>query len=66
MPTDTMLLDYVRNRTLNLVYTLSNYAADPDVYGELLRIAQQAKDDADSGMHPGDRLDCINGRVVEL
>ena len=66
MPTDTMLLDYVRNRTLNLVYTLSNYAAGPDVYDELLRIAQQAKDDVDSGIDPGDRLADINGQIVEL
>lgn len=66
MPTDTMLLEYIRNRTLDLVYTLSNYAADPDVYGELLRIAQRAKEDIDAGVDPGDRLEKINGRVVEL
>lgn len=66
MPTDTMLLDYVRNRTLDLVYTLSNYAADPDVYGELLRIAQRAKEDIDAGVDPGERLESINGKIVEL
>lgn len=66
MPTDTMLLGYARNRTRDLIYTLSNYGADAEVYDEILRIAQQAKDDADSGIDPGDRLDRINGRVVEL
>jgi hypothetical protein len=66
MPTDTMLLDYVHNRTLKLIYGLANYGADAEVYGELLRIAQQAKDDVDSGIDPGDRLADINGQIVEL
>nr|DAG46633.1 MAG TPA: PDZ domain protein [Caudoviricetes sp.] len=35
-------------------------------YGELLRIAQRAKEDIDAGVDPGDRLESINGKIVEL
>ena len=66
MPTDTMLLDYVHNRTLKLIYGLANYGADAEVYDEMLRLAQQARDDLDAGREPADRLADINGRVVEL
>lgn len=66
MPADTMLMDYVRNRTLGLVYALSNYNADAEAYAELLRIAQQAMDDLDAGRDPGDRIVTLNGVPVEL
>lgn len=66
MPTDTMILGYARNRTRDLIYTLSNYGADAEVYDEILRIARQAHDDLDNGIDPGDRYDRINGQIVEL
>ena len=66
MLADTMIMDYVRNRTLGLVYALSNYNAGPEAYAELLRIAQQAADDLDAGRDPGDRIVNLNGEPVEL
>lgn len=66
MPADTIILDYVRNRTLGLVYGLSNYNATAEAYAELLRIAQQAVDDLDAGRDPGDRIIKLNGEFVEL
>lgn len=66
MPTDTMILNYVRSRALGLVYTLSGYDASAEAYEELLRIAQQAKDDLDAGQDPGDRVACINRQYIEL
>lgn len=66
MPTDTMLLGYARNRTRDLIYTLSNYGADAEVYDAMLQIIQQAHDDLNDGIDPGDRYDRINGQTVEL
>lgn len=66
MLTDTMILGYTRNRTLNLIYTLANYGADAEAYDEILRLAQQARDDLDAGRDPADRLADINGQIVEL
>lgn len=66
MPTDTMILGYARNRTLKLIYVLANYGADAEVYDEMLRLAQQARDDLDAGRDPADRLVDINGQIVEL
>lgn len=66
MLTDTMILGYTRNRTLKLIYTLANYGADAEAYDEILRLAQQARDDLDAGRDPADRLADINGQIVEL
>lgn len=66
MLTDTMILGYTRNRTLKLIYTLANYGADAEAYDEILRLAQQARDDLDAGRDPADRLADIDGTIVEL
>lgn len=66
MQTDTLIMSYAHDRTLSMIYALSNYGADAEVYNEVLRIAQRAKEDIDAGVDPGERLENINGKIVEL
>ena len=63
---DTLIIRYVRRRTLELVLSLSGYEADKDAYLEAKGILERAVAALDDGRDPADSIERIDGQLVEL
>lgn len=61
---EKMLYDFSRQTALKLVYHLAQAGSDGSVYEVAERILEQAVKDVSAGRNPGDRVRCVNGRIV--
>ena len=63
---DTMLIPYARQTALKLVYNLANNDADKIAYEEAKNVLERAIAALDDGRDPADRIERIDGQLVEL
>lgn len=63
---EEMLYNFSRLTALKLVYHLSNAGSDGSAYEVAEQILKQAVEDVSAGRNPGDRVACVNGRVVSV
>lgn len=61
---EKMLYDFSQQTALKLVYHLSRAGSDGSAYKAAEQILEQAVKDVASGRNPGDRVRCVNGRIV--
>lgn len=61
---EKMLYDFSQQTALKLVYHLSRAGSDGSAYEVAERILKQAVKDVAVGRNPGDRVRCVNGRIV--
>lgn len=63
---DTMLIPYARQTALKLVYNLANNDADKFAYEEAKNVLERAIAALDDGRDPAERIERIDGQLVEL
>lgn len=61
---EKMLYNFSRLTALKLVYHLSQAGSDGSAYEVAEQILKQAVEDISAGRNPGDRVACVNGRIV--
>ena len=61
---EKMLYDFSQQTALKLIYHLSRAGSDGSAYEVAEQILEQAVKDVASGRNPGDRVRCVNGRIV--
>lgn len=63
---EKMLYDFSRQTALKLVYHLSQAGSDGSAYDVAEQILRQAVKDVSAGRNPGNRVACVNGRIVAV
>ena len=61
---EKMLYDFSQQTALKLVYHLAQAGSDGSAYEVAERILKQAVKDVSAGRNPGDRVRCVNGRII--
>lgn len=64
--TEEMYCNFSRLTALKLVYHLSQAGSDGSAYEVAEQILKQAVEDVSAGRNPGDRVACVNGRIVAV
>lgn len=64
--TEEMYCSFSRLTALKLVYHLSRANSGDSPYKVAEQILKQAVEDVSAGRDPGDRVTCVNGRIVAV